>query len=341
MPPTRKSQQQAGPTPNEAAAKKRQLPAWYHRLVVLGIKQNREVQPEDFDEDLSDLASSHSGGKRRSAGVDSCYCEGSECGCESVASDGSGTCSDDQSYDGSDADYYHELKELREERKQELLDLKEQDEKEKQVAREIELEMEDKVREVRERLEKQMATGKGDEPPGIGNAGQYLHFKLFSVEHVDYFYNDFYASKYVEFYSQAAFDGDQEYDEEAKPGENDELGGHVYFNSSAGCDLTSFLLPKKASLEEFRVPISDREYDGHHVAFQFLGDGYLTMTIDRHIVFGQDTPTDSAPEKFMFVGIRQDILDQDQSCRKRKRAVSSPRETWFERTHPMGSYNLG
>ena len=120
-----------------------------------------------------------------------------------------------------------------------------------------------------------------------------------------------------------------------------ELGGHVYFSSSASCDLTSFLPPKKASLGEFRVGISDREYDGHHVAFQFLGDGYLTMTIDRDIVFGQDTPTDSAPEKFMSVGIRQDILDKDQSCRKRKRAASSPRETWFERTHPMGSYNLG
>ncbi|KAI9905090.1 hypothetical protein N3K66_001619 [Trichothecium roseum] len=145
------------------------------------------------------------------------------------------------SYDGSDADYYYELKEeAREERKQEPLGLKEQDEKAKQVARGIELEMEDKVREVRERLEKQMATGKGDEPPSVGNPGQSIHFQLFSVEHVDYFYNDFYASKYVELYSQAVFDGDQEYDEEAKPGENDELGGHVYFKSSAGCDLTSF-----------------------------------------------------------------------------------------------------
>lgn len=31
------------------------LPAWYYRLVALTIKEDREVEPDDFDEDISDI----------------------------------------------------------------------------------------------------------------------------------------------------------------------------------------------------------------------------------------------------------------------------------------------
>jgi hypothetical protein len=32
-----------------------ELPAWYHRLVLLSYREDREIDPEDFDEDISEL----------------------------------------------------------------------------------------------------------------------------------------------------------------------------------------------------------------------------------------------------------------------------------------------
>lgn len=35
---------------------RQKLPAWYYRLLALTIKEDRDVSPEDFDEDLSSLS---------------------------------------------------------------------------------------------------------------------------------------------------------------------------------------------------------------------------------------------------------------------------------------------
>ncbi|KAJ6437688.1 triacylglycerol lipase [Purpureocillium lavendulum] len=87
-----------------------ELPAWYHRLVVVGIRQDREIDPEDFDEDISELNEAD---------------ENSDCECF-----------------GEDA----ECEDEREERKRDLRDMKTRELAEKKSVRDLQISMEEEVR---------------------------------------------------------------------------------------------------------------------------------------------------------------------------------------------------
>ncbi|OJD24295.1 hypothetical protein ACJ73_04341 [Blastomyces percursus] len=81
------------------------LPAWYRRLHALTIKEDRDVTPEDFDEDLSSVS-------RFSIDSEADVDEEDEIDRVDTLSN--------RSYNGSGADYYYELKAERKERKLEL-----------------------------------------------------------------------------------------------------------------------------------------------------------------------------------------------------------------------------
>ncbi len=73
---------------------------------TLTIDEDREVYPEDFDADLSDIDKVNESSERDSDAIDAnCQCglEGPECECQlySAAVD----TSSERSYDGSDADF--------------------------------------------------------------------------------------------------------------------------------------------------------------------------------------------------------------------------------------------
>jgi hypothetical protein len=80
--------------------------------VALTIKEDRDVIPSDFDQDLSDLE------ERSNIAEDAAFGHaGYECG--SGDSDCDGESPGENTDDGSNADYYYELKFDREERKRE------------------------------------------------------------------------------------------------------------------------------------------------------------------------------------------------------------------------------
>lgn len=124
------------------------LPSWYYRVHAFSYKGDRDVQPWDFDEDISDLEADKTqmwdGDKQLKDGEDEredeadCECDGKEppdCDCQ-FESEGEADCECDwedldcdcqfegddyerdedddveseRSYDGSDSDYYYELK---------------------------------------------------------------------------------------------------------------------------------------------------------------------------------------------------------------------------------------
>jgi hypothetical protein len=90
------------------------------------------------------------------------------------------------SYDGSDADYYYELKEERNEKKHEKL----RERKEKERQRDIEKTMEEEVHVAYRSLNKAETT--------TGSlAGQ--SFRLLCSDHVDLCYSHFYIIKRVDF----------------------------------------------------------------------------------------------------------------------------------------------
>lgn len=88
---------------------KRPLPPWFYRVATLAVVSGeKEVDPEDFDEDLSELDEKES--RFCSAECEcECDCDVSDCDCDFECE-----CEDDgnseQSFEGSDAEYYYELK---------------------------------------------------------------------------------------------------------------------------------------------------------------------------------------------------------------------------------------
>ncbi|KAH7137595.1 hypothetical protein EDB81DRAFT_799641 [Dactylonectria macrodidyma] len=319
------------------SAPKRSLPPWYYRLVALTIKEDREVEPYDFDEDLSDLEEPNENAEKDNDSMHgSCECdnEDSDCDCESLGHDTDDSLTQ-RSYDGSDADYYYELKYDREERKRERRDIRNSERKAKEAQRDFEGQKENEVQEAYEHL--QQAFRQGDVPPILDlHAGKLFH--LYSVDHMDHCYNpDLYPSKYVEFYTLD--DSGAPADDEHPPGdEATQIHGHVYFNVDCGCDFAPFPPPKHACLEEHLLKSFHGEFE---LEFRFISNDYIIMTVPRELVFIDSSPIPSAPEIFKFMGIRYDREKEKQRRDTKRKRSPSPRESWFEMNHPMGSWNLG
>lgn len=231
-----------------------------------------------------------------------------------------------RSYNGSDADYYYELKAERKERKLELQETRERNKQAKDGQRAFDR---DKEREVQEMYDS-LKNAKQSEIPLEPIAGK--HFCLYSLDHVDYCYSsDMYPSKYVEFYH---LDENDRSGQLLPARQETQMHGHVYFNSDTDCDFGPFSPPKHAGLEEFRLGSTRGKYG---LVFQFISNDYVKLKVPREVVFANRDPPAEAPEVFEFAGIRYD-REKGKAETKRKRSPS-PRETWFEMNHPMGWWN--
>ena len=319
--------------PPRAKKDSRSLPSWYFRVLAFSYDGDREVEPWDFDEDLSELEDDS---EQERDTVKQLNEEEEEKEEEEEEEEES-----ERSYDGSDADYYYELKEAREERKQEKL----RERKAKESQREVEKNKEDEVRTAYRSLD---TAEKGGKTTTIGPlAGQ--SFRLFCSDHVDYFYSDLYGTKRVDFYHLGDMElGDMEnhHPDEQEPG--DEAGmmyGDVYLDGNTNCNFGPFRPPKLASRKVFEMKSGDDK-----LSFQFIGNGYLKLRVSREMVFmdpyrtSPRSPPPAAPEVFEFSGI---LLDWEKEEKERQEMIAkaqrspSPRESWFEMNHPMGSWHRG
>ncbi|KKZ63502.1 hypothetical protein EMCG_02189 [[Emmonsia] crescens] len=290
---------------------RQELPAWYRRLHALTIKEDRDVTPEDFDEDLSSVSGLSIDSEADVDEEDEIY------RVDTVSN---------RSYNGSDADYYYELKAERKERKLELQETRDRNRQAKDSQRTFDRDKESEVQEMYDSL-------KNAKPSEIALeqiAGK--NFRLYSVDHVDYCYSsDMYPSKYVEFYH---LDKNDPSGQLPSARQETQMHGHVYLNSDTDCDFGPFFPPKYAGLEEFRLESTRGKC---RLVFQFISNDYVKLKVPREVVFAnRDLPAE-APEVFEFAGIRYD-REKGKAERKRKRSPS-PRETWFEMNHPMGWWN--
>lgn len=167
-------------------------------------------------------------------------------------------------------------------------------------------------------------------------------FKLFCVDHVEYFFSDLYPTKRIEFYSLDNLDGS---DQEQPGSAANMLYGDVYLNAEANCNFGPFRPPTRASQNVVKVKSCDGKYD---LWLKFIGKRYLKLRVSREMVFmnpfrasAPDPPT-AAPEVFEFVGVLRD-LERERADRQTRlasvRRSPSPRESWFELNHPMGWWN--
>lgn len=313
-----------------------QLPKWCYRCLGITIEQDRDIYPCDFDEDISDLDDGsevdvHK--KKRASISQECECDEDDCECESSSEDDEDSMSE-RSYDGSDCEYYYELKDQREDRKRELRKLEKLKEKEKEELYPFEREKEEEVQSAYDSLKKTGKEGKTVSLAPITVAG---HFRLYSTDHIEYCYElGDYPTKYIEFYYLDESDQlllDREARKKAK-----KIYGHIYFNGDCGCSFRPFKPPKHASLDNHTLKSDDRKYS---LTIQFLSNDYLKLKVGYDLVSNDKPQPQDVPEIFDFVGIRLDVVkerEQRMASVKRKRSPS-PRDSWFERTHSMGHWN--
>ena len=173
----------------------KELPAWYHRIVSIIEREGRDIQPYDFDEDISELGEGEGDSDSDDLGV-TCDCDlEDECKCYLLDDDAKS----EQSYTGQDASHYYSLKGQRTDRKIDLQYAKQESEESRISTREFERRKEQEVDAACAALLE--AQGEGDCPGPLLESIAGKTFELYSVHHVDHCYNNFmHGSKYVEFY---------------------------------------------------------------------------------------------------------------------------------------------
>lgn len=344
------------------------LPAWFYR--VCGVRFDarkgdyRDGNAHDFDEDLSELEEDSEQGdnadkqfreeRGETVEMDDCECGGedSECDCQSEY-DSDDDNDSERSFQGSEADYYYELKEEREERKLEKLE----DRKEKARLIEFDKTKEEEVRAAYKSLQKAEKKHKTIPIPIESLAEQGFH--LYCSDHVSHAYFPEFAHRTLELYhldeSEGSLNPHLSKEEKQKLGGKTEgfLTGELYLNTDANCSFGPFLAPKRASGKTIKTKSGDGKYE---LSFKFMGNGYLELKLSREMVFSRPydskPPPATAPEVFKFVGIWRDKKKEVAQLKKAdaelKEAMAkmrprsrSPRETWFEMNHPMGAWRQG
>ncbi|KAF4995423.1 hypothetical protein FDECE_12812 [Fusarium decemcellulare] len=257
------------------------LPAWYYRVLRIMEWEDRDAEPEDFDQDISDLGELSEEEKHENS---------SDLDLEDIDDDNVS----EMSYNGSDAEEYYELKELREDRKRQLRriekenrETEERNRRDKAEMIESERRMELEVLQAKERL--QEALQQGRQPPEIFAA---KIWNLYSVEYVEHLWDPTRVLRlpYIEFVRCGDYGVDD-------PSPDDDVGGHLYFDSDHGCSIPPFSPPKRAALE--RKVVNARV----GIEIQFISNEYVIVSVPREVVFLRSGPTPlSAPATFTFMG---------------------------------------
>ncbi|OTA97089.1 hypothetical protein M434DRAFT_27159 [Hypoxylon sp. CO27-5] len=325
---------------SKATKKHADLPAWYHRIK----KKCAEHDPEwdsgdgfelcDFDEDISELE------EEEDEEPFQCHCEAAEdpkveCECY-LEYDPDDDNVSEISYVGPDANEYYRLKDLREERKEELREQREAEDGRKQTTLELHKRHVEVVKATYKALKKDSKQQNADSPPidlfensswdticETSKGGKSVPidryrattFNLYSVDYVEHCYQydvDLYW-KYIEFmeYNEGYYEGHNrkrklESSTSFSTGKKEKtVESRIYVNPDYDMQFKKIRAPEWASLKRYRLKAEDRN---EAIKIQFVGQDYLRMFVSRDIVkahaYDPDYPVpDSAPEVFEFVGI--------------------------------------
>ncbi|KAI4867623.1 hypothetical protein F4820DRAFT_445855 [Hypoxylon rubiginosum] len=313
------------------------LPAWYLRI----RRQIRRDEPysedefsmEDFDEDISELEEEEEDDFK-------CHCEaqddpyyGCECGPESEDE----TNVSEASYDGPDAEHYYKLKDMREERKEDLREIREEEEARKQTDLKSHRCRIEEVQAAYKALEEELKKndGKGSlinffDDYGWGADVRSKSYDLFSVDYLE----NCYQWDYFHYWSRIDFDEYNEPEDRKKPRSKSRRrktpSAEPKASKTVRCSIYSpedepelkpFHAPDRAGLETYPLKTKDGKYE---IPIQFIGEEYLKMQAPRNFIkVNKAIPVaDSAPEVFEFVGV----------LRRFKKRKLEEEETWQRKT---------
>ncbi|KAK2031202.1 hypothetical protein LX32DRAFT_691912 [Colletotrichum zoysiae] len=317
-------------------SRNKEFPAWYYRVKRLYDRsEDAVIKPHYFDKDISDLESeSGSDDAAQNDGAPECNRgDDGDCQCQ-PGEDMSdyADCADyesERSFDGSEASFYYELKEAREERKRELRHMA----KERQEAMERDGREEEKVRLAYEALGRAEEEG---EALYMGSlAGKY--FRLHSVDYIKHCSPLLFLSKRVEFTRPES----ESPGRRAAPGDRRVVEGHIRLAGSTNCFTVPFRSPARPSRRKRVIKSSD---GGHDLVFQFIGDEHLILRLSRELLFeGRGGPVPaSVPETFVFMGVladrdkewelwnKRDREDEEKREREKREALEREQRMWRE-----------
>jgi hypothetical protein len=308
----------SSPIPKPSLPRK-ELPAWYEHVSRLVASRELESEnyglsdgpyPEDFDEDISELES-------ESGFACHCASDASDCECDL----------DERDFTDEDS-VYAEYKEMREERQRELAELR----KDQERTIEYHKAREDEVEKAWTELKESRTQGVEAQKLSL----ELAHFTIYSSEYVrswDMAYD--HGTSYIEIYSPDEFD---------ERTDNTQVVGHIYFDANITPDLEAFEVPKYAGLCSINIGVKGSDAN---VTVTFINQFLLKMVVPRSIAYPRSPPPNT-PELLEFVGIsknfenertRQEKREREEAeARCRKQREVSPRESWFEMNHPMGSW---
>ncbi|KAL0941985.1 uncharacterized protein CTRU02_204748 [Colletotrichum truncatum] len=287
-----------------ATHQRKELSAWFRRVSALAkVSWDEEVRTFCFDEDMSDIES-----PKPARHDEKCKPSGEDRDSEGQPEDEEDMSDFDddmseESYDGPEAEWYYYLKELREERKDNLREMA----RKKQAAREYESGKEEEVRAAYEALRKAKREGKKPHLEPLDGKT----FRLYSTDHVEHFWDTIYAPKHVNFHhvDEDFLDASHlsgppwPWEQEAVYTNGKRtVQGQIYLDSGTGCEFPEFRSPSRPSRRK-RVMES---HDGKHkIVFKFISNEYLTVKLSRDLVFEDhhEPVPESAPKFFKFSGI--------------------------------------
>lgn len=231
-----------------------------------------------------------------------------------------------RSHADSLADIYYQFKDIRDERKREL-------EQERQdILNEIqsEIEMENKVNQAYRSFinASKKDSNKTTSMPSLPATRYIIHCR----DQPRYFYNGL-GPGYVEFYHLSAED---DFGSTPPPDFHPKkINGHIYINANNGVSFEPFEPPKEFSGTDFVVSSFPSGLD---VRFKFFSKDYIKMSVPRELAFENEDPPADAPDVFEYVGVRRD-WEKWRAERKRmleeaeKKRPRSPRESLFSDTY--------
>jgi hypothetical protein len=312
---------------------RRDFPAWFYRIAGIEWTKNRDIRPIDYDEDLSELEEADEPSSEQDS---ACECDDSECEFERHLEDEDSMDNEsERSREGSVAEYYYELKDEREERKRELLNVRKRNEEKKEEHLKFEKAKEDEVNATYESFKKarRRAKKKGRTIPIDSIAGQ--GFKLYFSDYVDReeFYDELYSTKRVDFYHLDMSNQVSRTDGKQVGGEEKSVCvyGDMYLDSSANCSFGPFRLPTYARRKDVKIKSCDGKYD---LLFKFFGNGYLKLSVSRDLVFNSGGTDSSSVAMVDFVGVLRDLeKEKEERMEKQKQHAQnrspSPPESWL------------
>jgi hypothetical protein len=97
---------------------------------------------------------------------------------------------------------------------------------------------------------------------------------------------------------------------------------------------TSFPRPRVASTHWIHMPLgAGRRRPQGQATVMFVGDILVRVSIPASVAFRRGHPPQDCPRVLEFVSVLKSAEE-----RYLDEGSASPRDTWFERNHPMGAY---